>query len=135
MTLSHISTQRKLAPLFWILLINTCIEALSIQRLIQGKNFLPLFPPPLMHLFPSNIFPSLVLFFSFSLPPFPLCFILFLIFQRRQCLDQMSGCECEIITTDSCTEGNHNHSKPNHLTPEWELSNKGRTQTDEEEIR
>lgn len=22
----------------------------------------------------------------------------------------MSGCECEIITTDSCTDGNHSHS-------------------------
>lgn len=22
----------------------------------------------------------------------------------------MSGCECEIITADSCTDGNHNHS-------------------------
>lgn len=22
----------------------------------------------------------------------------------------MSGCECEIIATDSCTDGNHNHS-------------------------
>lgn len=67
MTLSHISTQKELAPLFWILLINTFIEALSIQGLIQGKNFLfPSHPPSLLLLSQSTFFLSL-----YSILPFP----------------------------------------------------------------
>lgn len=66
MTLSHISTQKELAPLFWILLINTFIEALSIQGLIQGKNFLfPSHPPSLLLLSQSTFF-----FVPLLYPPF-----------------------------------------------------------------
>lgn len=59
--LPHLHT-KELAPLFWILLINTCIEVLSIQGPIQGKNFLSPFPPPS---FPSPLQPFLPFFSSF----------------------------------------------------------------------
>lgn len=63
--LPHLHT-KELAPLFWILLINTCIEALSIQGPIQGKNFLsPFHPPPLLlSLSPSTL--SSLLYLPFS---------------------------------------------------------------------
>lgn len=87
MTLSHISTQKELAPLFWILLINTFIEALSIQGLIQGKNFLfPSHPPSLLLLSQSTFF-----FVPLLYPPFSslhsFCVSFFFLFQCRQCLD------------------------------------------------
>lgn len=77
--LPHLHT-KELALLFWILLINTCIEALSIQGPIQGKEFsLSLNPPPS---FASTLQPflpfSLPFFFSLSLFSFFLCFIFFL---------------------------------------------------------
>ncbi len=69
--LPHLHT-KELAPLFWILLINTCIEALSIQGPIQGKNFLsPLSPPS----FPSPLQSFLPFSTLLSLPSFFLCFI------------------------------------------------------------
>lgn len=73
MTLSHISTQKELAPLFWILLINTFIEVLSIQGPIQGKNFLSPLPPP------SFSSPSQRFFFLSSLSFFFLPFSLFIL--------------------------------------------------------
>lgn len=73
--LPHLHT-KELAPLFWILLINTCIEALSIQGPIQGKNFLsPIHPP----FFPSPLLPFLPFPFytSFFLSLHSFCFIFF----------------------------------------------------------
>lgn len=61
--LPHLCT-KELAPLFWILLINTCIEARSIQGPIQGKNFLSPSAPSLLSL-PSSTLSSL-LYPSFS---------------------------------------------------------------------
>lgn len=61
--LPHLHT-KELAPLFWILLINTCIEALSIQGPIQGKNFLSPLPPSLLSLLSSTL--SSLLYPSFS---------------------------------------------------------------------
>lgn len=54
---------------FWILLINTFIEALSIQGPILGKNFLfPSHPPSLLLLSQSTFFLSLYSILLF--PPF-----------------------------------------------------------------
>lgn len=74
--LPHLHT-KELAPLFWILLINTCIEALSIQGPIQGKNFLSPLPPPS---FPSPLQPFLPFAILLSLPLSPFILSVFQFF-------------------------------------------------------